>query len=127
MPKLTVEALRTLREGTRSGVYLRDGPYRARIVVHMGTCGIAAGARKVLRAFEEELEKRNAGPVLLVTSGCAGLCSAEPMATVESRGSAPGRDAEVTLEKVPEIVERHVLSGTPVDAYAVGAGWERAG
>ncbi len=127
MPRITVEELRKLREAARSRVYLRDGPHRARVTVHMGTCGIAAGAKKVLRSFQDELERRQDARVLLVTTGCAGLCSAEPMVTVETLGSPPVRYAEVTPEKVAEIVERHVLGGEPVEAYAVGAGWERAG
>ena len=90
MAKLTLDELRQKRAEAQKGVYLREGDFRGKIIVHMGTCGIAAGARSIVAAFLEELERsRRLNDVQVTTSGCAGLCSKEPMATVEMRNWLP--------------------------------------
>ena len=89
MPKLRVEDLERISQRVRKMTILREGAGRARITVHMGTCGIAAGARGIMNALMEQIEERDIQDVLLTASGCAGLCSQEPMATVELEGQAP--------------------------------------
>jgi len=88
MPKLTLEDLKKIKEDSKAATTLREGGYRAKITVHMGTCGIASGARKVMSAFMDEISKRDLKDVIVTTSGCAGLCSREPMATVELFGGS---------------------------------------
>ena len=100
MPKLKLEDLEKIREGTRRTTILREGGGKAKIIVHMGTCGIAAGARKIINALIKEIEKRDIKDVILTSSGCAGLCSREPMATVELLGKAPVKYADLTEEKI---------------------------
>ncbi|MFH0777633.1 MAG: (2Fe-2S) ferredoxin domain-containing protein [Candidatus Eisenbacteria bacterium] len=126
MPRLTLEDLKKIREKTQRTVLLRDGgEYRAKINVHMGTCGIASGARDVMSAVMKEIEGRDLKDVLVTNSGCAGLCSKEPMATVEVKGQAPVKYVELTPKKVTEIVEKHVLGGKIVASYALGIGSEK--
>lgn len=126
MPKLTIEELEKLREEARKTTFIREqAQFRAKINVHMGTCGLAAGARNILNAFLREIEKRGLTDVLLTTSGCAGLCSREPMATIEIAGQAPVKYVDLTEKKAQEIFERHVLSGEIVTAYALGIGSEK--
>jgi NADP-reducing hydrogenase subunit HndB len=91
----------------------------------MGTCGIAAGAREIMNAFLKELQERDITDVLLTNSGCAGLCSREPMATIEIKGQAPVKYVDLTPEKVKEIFEKHVLGGEIVKNYALGIGSEK--
>jgi NADP-reducing hydrogenase subunit HndC len=119
VPPLTVQELRRLREDAKRGLPLEATPYRARVVVHMGTCGLAAGALPVLRAFGAEVDKRGLEDVQIVTTGCAGLCSAEPMVTVEVRGSSPVRYGNLTAEKALEIFDAHVLGGRGVEKHAL--------
>jgi NADP-reducing hydrogenase subunit HndB len=127
MPKLTLDDLKKIRDRVQSQSLLsEEGPYKVKVTVHMGTCGIAAGARKVMEALMNELEERNMQDVFLTTSGCAGLCSQEPMATVEIAGSIPIKYVELTPEKTKEIFERHVLGQEPVLEYAIAAGSERS-
>ena len=83
MKKLTIEDLDKISHSVKKTMMLREGAGRAKITVHMGTCGIASGARKIMSALVEEFEKNNIDDVILTNSGCAGLCSKEPMATVE--------------------------------------------
>jgi NADP-reducing hydrogenase subunit HndB len=126
MPKLTLEDLAKIREKTKKLTTIREGgEFRAKICVHMGTCGIAAGARNIMNALLKELEEREASGILLTNSGCAGLCSREPMATVEIAGQAPVKYIELTEKKIKEIFEKHVLGGQIVKEYALGIGSEK--
>lgn len=126
MPKLKLDDLAKIREQTRRTTSLRDGgEFRAKVTVHMGTCGIAAGARKVMTAFMQEMEKGDFGNVRLTNSGCAGLCSREPMATVELAGQAPVKYVDLTEEKARAIFQRHVLGGEIVHEFALGIGSEK--
>ncbi|MFP4082300.1 MAG: (2Fe-2S) ferredoxin domain-containing protein [Candidatus Aminicenantes bacterium] len=126
MTKLTVKDLEKKREEAKKTVILREGgPYKAKITVHMGTCGIAAGARKVMDSLLEEVEKREAKDILVSTSGCAGLCSREPMATVELVGKAPVKYVDLNGEKIKKIFDDHVLGGEIVTDYALAYGSEK--
>ncbi len=126
MPKLTLKDLEKIRERTKKITMLREGgEYRAKITVHMGTCGIAAGARKIMNALLKEIEERDIHDVLITNSGCAGLCSREPMATVEVKGQAPVKYVDLTEQKIKEILEKHVLGGKIVKEYALGIGSEK--
>ena len=126
MPKLTLDDLVKLREKAKKTTAIREGgEFRAKITVHMGTCGIAAGARGVMSAFIKEIEGRDLRDIILTNSGCAGLCSREPMATVEISGHAPVKYIELTEGKVKEIFEKHVLGGKIVEDYALGIGSEK--
>jgi NADP-reducing hydrogenase subunit HndB len=125
MPKLKIDDLEKISQRVRKTVVLRDGAGRAKITVHMGTCGIAAGARKIMNTLMEEIEKRNITDVILTNSGCAGLCSREPMATVELKDEAPIKYVDLTPEKILRIFDEHVLNGKVVEEYALAKGSER--
>jgi len=125
MPKLKIDDLEKISQRVRKTVLLRDGAGRAKITVHMGTCGIAAGARKIMNALMEEIEKKNLNDVILTNSGCAGLCSREPMATVELKDEAPIKYVDLTPEKIRKIFSEHVLDGKIVEEYALAKGSER--
>ena len=126
MPKLTLEDLEKIRQQTRRTTDLRDGgDYRAKITVHMGTCGIASGARDILNSFLQQIEKIDAKDIILTTSGCAGLCSHEPMATVELLDEPPVKYIDLTPDKVVKIFEEHVMGGTIVQDFALAIGSER--
>ncbi len=124
MPKLTLEDLKKIKESQLRSTALREGGYRAKITVHMGTCGIASGARKIMTAFMQDIEQSKGGDIILTTSGCAGLCSREPMATVELRGQPPVKYCDLTEEKAHQIFAQHVLGGTIVEQYALAVGHE---
>lgn len=124
MPRLTIDDLKKMRHETAPALALRAGTARARVTVHMGTCGIAAGAREVMAALLREIETQGVTDVLVVTSGCAGLCSREPMATVERRSESPVKYVNLTPEKMAVIFRQHVLGGAIVAEAALGAGCE---
>jgi NADP-reducing hydrogenase subunit HndB len=127
MPKLTLDDLRQVRERAKATAVLREGgPYRVKVTVHMGTCGIAAGARGIMETLMKAMEEKNVQDVLLSTSGCAGMCSHEPMATVESAGKTPVKYIDLTPERALELFEKHIVGGNPVSEYALAMGSERA-
>ena len=125
MGKIKPEDLDKIAQKMKKVINLREGAGKAKIIVHMGTCGIAAGARTVMTALIEEIDKRNLEDVLLTISSCAGLCSREPMVTIELKGKPPVKYIDLTPEKAVEILEKHVLGGEIVTEYALAAGSER--
>jgi NADP-reducing hydrogenase subunit HndB len=124
MPKLTLDDLKRIKEEARTATTLREGGQRVKITVHMGTCGIASGARAVMSAFMDEIAKRQVQDVIVTTSGCAGLCSREPMATVELLGEAPVKYVDLDDSKTREILVEHVIGGKMVEKYALAVGSE---
>ncbi len=125
MPKIMPEDLEKITEKIKRTIHLREGKARARVIVNMGTCGIAAGARPVMNALIEELERRDIKDVIVTISSCAGLCSREPMITVELQDEPPVKYVDLNPEKVKEIFEKHVLGGEIVTEYALATGSER--
>jgi NADP-reducing hydrogenase subunit HndB len=127
MPKLTIDDLKKMRDDTAGALALRAGTSRAKVTVHMGTCGIAAGAREVMAALLKEIEAQGVTDVLVTTSGCAGLCSREPMVTVEVRSHAPVKYVNLTPQKMAQVFRQHVLGGEVVTDAALAAGCETTG
>jgi NADP-reducing hydrogenase subunit HndB len=125
MKKLKIGDLEKIRENVRRTANLRQGKARAKITVHMGTCGIAAGAREILSVLLKEIEKKKLNDVIVTTSGCAGLCSREPMATVEIKGKPPVKYVDMTTEKIKKILNVHIIKGNIINDYALAIGSER--
>jgi NADP-reducing hydrogenase subunit HndB len=119
-----MEDLQKIKERHRSEFALREGGYRARVTVHMGTCGIAAGARAIMTALLDEISKSKAEDIIITTSGCAGLCAREPLATVEIMNQPPVKYCDLNDEKIREIFKKHILGENPVEKYALVIGSE---
>lgn len=125
MPKLKIEDLEKITGDVKRKMSVREGSGRVKITVHMGTCGIAAGAREIMNAYLEEITKHDVKDVIITTSGCAGLCSREPMATIEYMSDAPVKYVDLTPEKAAKIFNDHVMKGKFVQDYALSIGSER--
>ncbi|MEW6350248.1 MAG: (2Fe-2S) ferredoxin domain-containing protein [Thermodesulfobacteriota bacterium] len=126
MAKISIEDLKKIKDRQRSKMVLREGDYRAKVTVHMGTCGIAAGARDVMTVFRDQIAKRGITDVILTNSGCAGLCAKEPMITVEVVNQAPVKYVNLDKEKALQIFEEHVMGEKIVADYALAIGSETA-
>ena len=124
MAKLSVEDLKKIKETVKGTLTLREGTHRVKITIHMGTCGIAAGARKIMNVLLKEIEDRGITDVILTSSGCAGLCNQEPMATIEIKGETPVKYRDLDEKKIIEIFDQHVLNGKPVLEYVLARGSE---
>jgi NADP-reducing hydrogenase subunit HndB len=114
--------LLAMAQKAKGGVELRDGAKEVKVTVHMGTCGIAAGARTVAAQFMQEITEAGLTNVTLHQSGCAGLCEMEPMVTItDADGTMYRYGLLEDKAKVHAIVERHLVGGTPVDEYLIKA------
>ena len=127
MPRIKPEDLAKIRERMTKTMNLREGEARAKVTVHMGTCGIAAGARKIMSTLMALVEEHEPKDIILTTSGCAGLCSREPMLTVECKGEAPIKYVDMDEEKTRKVFSEHVLRGVMVKECALAIGSERVG
>ena len=127
MAKIKPEDLDKIGEKIKRTMLLREGSCRAKITVHMGTCGIAAGSRKVMSTLMELVEKEQAQDVILTASSCAGLCSREPMITVEIKGQTPVKYVDLNEEKTKKVFSDHIMGGKVVQEYALATGSERVG
>lgn len=122
---MNIEDLARVRERAKKMFNLREGESRGKIIVHMGTCGKAAGAQEIMNTLRDEVEQRDIDDFILTSSGCAGLCSREPMVTVEMEGSAPIKYVDLTKEKIKTILSEHILAGNVVEEYILAKGSER--
>lgn len=122
--KLRIQDLAKIRERAKALTTIRESQGRAKVTIHMGTCGIAAGAREIMDALLDEMQKNNVQDVIVSASGCAGLCNREPMATVEFTGQPPVKYIDLTPEKMRIIFAAHVLGGRLVPEYALAVGSE---
>ncbi len=118
MPKLDARKLLDLKESLKASKQAKP-----LIVVHMGTCGIASGAEEVL-TYLLELVRESGDDIIIKTSGCAGLCSREPMITVKMPEKPPVKYCQIDRSKAKRIYAEHVKGGKPVREYAIGYGCE---
>lgn len=125
MAKLKIEDLKRIKEKVRRTTILREGAGRAKVTVHMGTCGIAAGARRIMSCLLNLIEENDIKDVIIANSGCAGLCSREPMITVELKAEPPVKYVDLNEEKVEKIFQQHLLEGRMVTEYALALGSEQ--
>lgn len=113
--KLSTPAdLSALKAKAVSQLDLRSGPKDLRITVHMGTCGIAAGAREIMMELVRSLPDEAQGRVSIQQAGCAGLCDREPMITLTDKAGQEFCYGPLTARKVRQIIDQHVLKGVPV-------------
>ena len=124
MAKLTIDDLKKIKERVLMQDQFRSGAKRAKITVHMGTCGIASGARDVMDALLDELVQNNISDVLVTTSGCIGICSREPLVTVEALNQDPIKYEYVNPNKMRQIFKKHVLAGEIQTPFVLAKGSE---
>ena len=112
--------LKAIKEKMQSKVVLREGGEEIRVVVGMATCGIAAGARPVLNAFVEGVNKENlTSKVTVSQTGCVGLCQYEPIVEVYEAGKEKVTYVKMTTEKAKTVVEKHLKGGNVVTEFTV--------
>ena len=114
--------LKAIRDRMQKQIDLRDtSDDHIRVVVGMATCGIAAGARPVLNAFLEEVDKRQLKNVTVSQTGCIGVCRLEPIVEVYVPGQEKVTYVKMTPDKVPAIVSEHLVNGNVLAEYTIGA------
>ncbi len=111
----SLDELRKIREEVKKSMEMREGGKRGKVVVCMGTCGIAAGARETMNAFMKAFEDKGVSDVALTAAGCAGYCEREPLVEVELEGEEPVRYGKVDPALAEKIVGQHIINGQRVE------------
>ncbi len=119
MAKLTLDDLKRIRDEARTATQLREGEAPVKVIVHMGTTGIAAGAREVMAALMAELAKRKITNVTVTQSGSFSLESEEPAVTVIRPDADMVSYGRVTPDKIGRILVEHILGGRIVTEWMV--------
>ncbi|MFO7848507.1 MAG: (2Fe-2S) ferredoxin domain-containing protein [Spirochaetia bacterium] len=118
MAKMTLEELRELRGKQKKELNKRSTENKEiEIIVGMGTCGIAAGAKETLDAFVEELEEQELDNVKVTQTGCMGLCYAEPTVEVLVPDMPNIIYGDVDTEVARKIVRKHILGKSLVNEH----------
>ncbi|MDO4537781.1 MAG: (2Fe-2S) ferredoxin domain-containing protein [Coriobacteriales bacterium] len=114
--------LQAIKNRMKDRVVLREGMESTRVVVGMATCGIAAGARPVLNAFVEGVNKEGLDDKITVTqTGCIGICQYEPVVEVFEAGKEKTTYVKMNPEKAQEVIEKHLKGGQVIGEYTIGA------
>ena len=116
---MKLEDLRKIREQAAKDLSLRTGEARVKVIVGMGTSGIAAGARDVLAALLDETSRRDLRDVMVTQTGERGLSSSEPVVEVRQADGTVVVYGDMTPEKARRVVAEHIVNGNPVSEYAI--------
>jgi NADP-reducing hydrogenase subunit HndB len=115
----SLEDLKRIREQAQAQIKLRTQEANTKIIVGMGTCGIAAGARETLMAILDELSKRNIQDVVVTQTGCVGLCEYEPLVNVVKPGQPKITYMKVTPERARQIVASHIVNDQIINEWVL--------
>ncbi len=119
MPVKSLEELKRLKEDALAKRQARATTGTARVVVGMGTCGIAAGARDTMKAILGVIEADNLSGIVVAQTGCIGMCEWEPIVEVAVGDAPQVTYGKVTPTKAREIMQAHVVGGKVVEAYVI--------
>ncbi len=125
MAKIKIEDLKKIKDKVLAETSLREGHRRVKVTVHMGTCGIASGAKEVMDALMDEISASGTSDIAVTTSGCMGLCSREPLVTVEIIGQEPIKYEYVNPNKMRQIFKRHIMQGEIQTPFVLARGTEQ--
>lgn len=118
----SLEELMAIRDKAKASMTDREGNGDSiRIVVGMATCGIAAGARPVMNAFMDEIQKRNITHATVAMTGCIGMCRLEPIVEVIDKDGNKVTYVKMDADKAVRVVTEHIVNGNVVTEYTVGA------
>ena len=118
----SLEELTAIRDKMQAIVNLRiEDSSCTKIVVGMATCGIAAGARPVLKAFSDGVQSKGIKDVMVTQEGCIGLCKYEPIVEVVAPGNEKVTYVNMTAEKAAEVIEQHIIGGNVVTKYTINS------
>lgn len=115
----TLADLRKIREKAQQDMQLRNAGSRIKIVVGMGTSGIAMGAREVMKTFLDEIATRKILDVVVTQTGEKGLSSMEPVVDIIEEGKETITYGNMSPEKAKKVISEHIVNGQPVNDYII--------
>ncbi len=117
----SIAELDEIRRKTLEEISLRSNESGIRVVVGMATCGIAAGARPVMKTFMEEISKRNLQNITVSMTGCIGACRLEPIVDIIDRDGNKVTYVKMTPDKAERVVLEHIVNGRICSDLTIGA------
>ncbi len=115
----TLADLKKIREKAQADMKLRNSNVRVKVIVGMGTSGIAMGAREVMKAFLDEVASKGLTDVLVTQTGEKGFSSMEPVVDIVEEGKKRVTYGNMNVEKVKKVVADHLVNGNPVTEYVI--------
>ena len=116
----SLDELKAIREAMQAQMGLRNEEGdKTRLVVGMATCGIASGARPVLKFLSDTVMERELTNVMVTQTGCIGLCQYEPIVEVVEPGKDKVTYIKMTPEKALEVIDQHIIRGQIVSKYTI--------
>ena len=120
MPAIkSLEELKRIREEALQKKQLKATPGNVQVIVAMGTCGIAAGARDTMKSVLNFIEAERVSGVTVTQTGCIGLCEQEPIVQVVVGDQAKVAYGKVDADVARKIMKQHVQNGQPVKEYVI--------
>lgn len=120
MPAIkSLEELKRVREEALAKKQMKATPGQIQVIVAMGTCGIAAGARDTMKSILNFIEAEKLSGVTVTQTGCMGMCEQEPIVQVVIGDSANVTYGKVNAEVAAQIMKQHVQHGTPLKDYVL--------
>ncbi len=117
----SIAELDEIRKKTLAQISLRSNENGLRVIVGMATCGIAAGARPVMKAFMEEINKRKLQNITVSMTGCIGACRLEPIVDIIDNDGNKVTYVKMTPEKAQRVVLEHLVNGKVCADLTIGA------
>ena len=115
----TIQQLEEIRKNTFNRINQGVNRKSTRIVIGMSTCGIAAGADEVFEAIVDEINKLGLYNVVVVKTGCIGMCRLEPIVEIIRPGEEKVTYVKMSPYKARRVIASHVLVGTVRDEYTM--------
>ena len=120
MPAIkSLEELKRVREEALAKKQMKAAPGQIQVIVAMGTCGIAAGARDTMKSILNFIETEKLSGVTVTQTGCMGMCEQEPIVQVVIGDTAKVTYGKVNSEVAGQIMKQHVQHGTPLKDYVL--------
>ncbi len=115
----SLEELKRIREEALQKKQLKATPGNIQVIVAMGTCGIAAGARETMKSVLNYIENEKVTGVTVTQTGCIGLCEQEPIMQVVIGDQPKVMYGKVNTQVAQKIMKQHVQNGQPVKEYII--------
>jgi len=90
-----------------------------KVIVHLATCGIVAGARDVMDALMDEMNRSGRSDIKVESAGCLGKCPTEPNVTIKIEGEDPVVYQKMNSEKMRQVFNQHVVGGQVQTDYVL--------
>lgn len=120
MPAIkSLEELKRVREEALAKKQMKAAPGNVQVIVAMGTCGIAAGARDTMKSVLNYIEAQHLSGVTVTQTGCMGMCEQEPIVQVIFGEQAKVTYGKVNADVAAQIMKQHVQGGMPLKDHVL--------